>query len=40
MQPIALTSAGSSQVLETDLVGTVLGVVNTSGTEIARYAEG
>ena len=37
MQPIALTSAGSSQALETDLVGTVLGVVNTSGTEIARY---
>jgi len=37
MQPIALTSTGSSQALETDLVGTVLGVVNTSGTEIARY---
>jgi YD repeat-containing protein len=28
MQPIALTSTGSSQALETDLVGTVLGVVN------------
>ncbi|MDI6869709.1 MAG: RHS repeat-associated core domain-containing protein [Coprothermobacterota bacterium] len=37
MNPIALTSGNSSQVLEIDLPGSVLGVVNSSGVEIARY---
>jgi RHS repeat-associated protein len=35
--PIAMTSGGSSQAFENDGLGTVLGVVNSSGTEIARY---
>jgi len=40
MLSIALTSGGSSQVLEMDLVGTVLGVVNTSVMQNQPTAKG
>ncbi|MDI6869557.1 MAG: RHS repeat-associated core domain-containing protein [Coprothermobacterota bacterium] len=35
--PIALTSGGSSQVFQSNLLGSALGVVNPLGQEVSRY---